>query len=73
MEGTEQKILIMLLMVVLIIGTFPLIQNAIINLDTSLWTFDGASSVILFLSAIPYLYLLIGCLVPVYFIMELRE
>lgn len=73
MEAIEMEVnetLAYVLIFVFGIVFFVLINNTIINLDTSAWAFTGHDFVISFLPVIPWMFL-VGCLmVPVYMVIK---
>lgn len=60
--------LLFILVFVFGVGMFVAMQNGFKTLDTSGWTFLGASFVISFLPVIPYLWLIGIIILNVYFI-----
>lgn len=52
------------------IGFFILLQDALTTLDTSGWTFTGASFLISFLPVVPWIFLIGGLTVPIYILMR---
>jgi hypothetical protein len=68
----REKIFVYALIMILGLGIFPLMQEAIIDKDMSGWTFTGAAFVIRLLGVLPYIWLAAFILIPAYFIMQER-
>jgi len=67
------RILLYVLIMLFGIGLFALLQGYVITLNTSAWTFRGASFVIAVLPILPFLFLISIIVIPIYFIAESAE
>ena len=69
-----EEVVITSCMSVMFMILFPLLQGYMIGLDTSRWSFAGASGVIAFTRATPFIFLIAGVCMMVYAIARrLRE
>ncbi len=66
----DKDIFIYIMIIVLGGGLFPLLMNAVVNVDTSTWTFTGYQFCINLLPYVPYIFLLVMVLVPIYAIIR---
>lgn len=66
----HEKLLFYVLIMLFGIGLYVPLQGYMIALDTSGWTFAGASFVASIIPILPILWLLAVTLVPTYFIVE---
>jgi hypothetical protein len=62
------KIFVYVLIMIMGFGLFPLMQEAIIDKDTSGWSFTGAPFAILLLEVFPYIFLAAFITIPAYMI-----
>jgi uncharacterized transporter YbjL len=68
-----ESVFTFLLLFVFVVGMTVLSYNFFATLDTSGWSFFGSAFVISLLPILPFTILIVGLLIPLYFIMEARE
>jgi hypothetical protein len=63
-----EKLALPIIMMIIVMGTFPIMYSAVNDKDTTSWTFIGHTFIASLLKVSPWFFLIAGILIPIYMI-----